>query len=240
MTISKTYLQKDSNSLNAAEQRFDVMPCGAGLSAPKTSLNSFATTKCVTLPKNAPTPAERPNGTDAARLPRLCRNAVGQRIIMRLIKKANLRIKGTGNEFVCPKDVHNELLKYGNVRIDGNNNKINIGGPNYLKFTDIKIFGNNNTLILPPGCYGKLNLEIRTSDAVVTVGHKTGFMGTDIILEEKGSRVIIGDDCMFAKETRLYCSDFHAVIDLKTGRPCNQGKEIVIGNHVWLGEGVKI
>ena len=44
---------------------------------------------------------------------------------MRLIKKANLRIKGTGNEFVCPKDVHNELLKYGNVRIDGNNNKIN-------------------------------------------------------------------------------------------------------------------
>lgn len=104
---------------------------------------------------------------------------------MRLIKKANLRIKGTGNEFVCPKDVHNELLKYGNVRIDGNNNKINIGGPNYLKFTDIKIFGNNNTLILPPGCYGKLNLEIRTSDAVVTVGHKTGFMGTDIILEEK-------------------------------------------------------
>ena len=42
------------------------------------------------------------------------------------------------------------------------------------------------------------------------------------------------------KETRLYCSGFHAVIDLKTGRPCNQGKEIVIGNHVWLGEGVKI
>ena len=41
MTISKTYLQKDSNSLNAAEQRFDVMPCGAGLSAPKTSLNKL-------------------------------------------------------------------------------------------------------------------------------------------------------------------------------------------------------
>ena len=41
MTISKTYLQKDSNSLNAAEQRFDVMPSGAGLSAPKTSLNKL-------------------------------------------------------------------------------------------------------------------------------------------------------------------------------------------------------
>lgn len=122
---------------------------------------------------------------------------------MRLIKKANLRIKGTGNEFVCPKDVHNELLKYGNVRIDGNNNKINIGGPNYLKFTDIKIFGNNNTLILPPGCYGKLNLEIRTSDAVVTVGHKTGFMGTDIILEEKGSRVIIGEGVKILKNCHV-------------------------------------
>ena len=106
---------------------------------------------------------------------------------MRLIKKANLRIKGTGNEFVCPKDVHNELLKYGNVRIDGNNNKINIGGPNYLKFTDIKIFGNNNTLILPPGCYGKLNLEIRTSDAVVTVGHKTGLWEPILFWKKKAA-----------------------------------------------------
>ena len=158
---------------------------------------------------------------------------------MRLIKKANLRIKGTGNEFVCPKDVHNELLKYGNVRIDGNNNKINIGGPNYLKFTDIKIFGNNNTLILPPGCYGKLNLEIRTSDAVVTVGHKTGFMGTDIILEEKGSRVIIGDDCMFSSGIDVWCTDTHAITDM-SGKITNKGQQVLIGKHVWVGKDVKI
>lgn len=159
---------------------------------------------------------------------------------MRLIKKTDLKIKGDDNEFICPENTCNELLKYGSVRIDGHNNKVNIGAPNYLKFTGIKIFGNNNTLILPPHCYGKLNLEIRTSHTTVIVGDKTGFMGTDIILEEKGSRVLIGNDCMFAKETRLYCSDFHAVIDRTTGKPLNQGKEIVIGNHVWLGEGVKI
>lgn len=55
MTISKTYLQKDSNSLNAAEQRFDVMPCGAGLSAPKTSLNKLCYNQMRDIAKNAPT-----------------------------------------------------------------------------------------------------------------------------------------------------------------------------------------
>lgn len=159
---------------------------------------------------------------------------------MRLIKKTNVKIKGVDNEFICPEELRNELLKYGSVRIDGNSNRVSIGGPNYLKYTNIKIFGDNNILSLPPRCYGKLNLEIRTSNTIVTVGDKTGFMRTDIILEEKDSKVIIGRECMFAKETRLYCSDFHSIIDLKTGRPLNQGQEIIIGNHVWVGEGVKI
>ena len=159
---------------------------------------------------------------------------------MHLFKNKRLRIEGKNNEFVCPKNEHNELLKYGSVKIKGNNNKINIGAPNYLKFTNIRITGNNNVVILPPKCYGKLELIITTSDTTVIVGDGTGFMGTEMVLYEKGSRVIIGKDCMIAKETRIYCSDFHAIIDLASGRPFNQGKEIIIGNHVWIGEGVKI
>ncbi len=159
---------------------------------------------------------------------------------MRLFRKKRFIIKGENNSFITPKDCRNELLKYGSLKIDGNNNKVDIGGPNYLKFTDINITGNNNTVILPAGCYGKLHLDIRASNTLVKVGLKTGFMGTDIVLQENNSQVIIGEGCMFAKETRLYCSDFHAVIDPLSKKPLNQGKEIVIGNHVWLGEAVKV
>ena len=159
---------------------------------------------------------------------------------MRLFKKKRFKIEGENNEFISPRKPHNELLKYGSLKIKGYGNKVDIRAPNYLKFTDIHINGDNNVVILPENCYGKLHLDIRASNTYVVVGDKTGFMGTDIILEENNSKVIIGNDCMFAKDTKLYCSDFHAVVDAKTKMPLNQGKEIIIGDHVWLGEAVKV
>ena len=175
-----------------------------------------------------------------AKLSRLCLQAFKELDFMRLFKKKRFVIKGEDNVFVSPKDSRNELLKYGALKINGNKNNVQIAAPNFLKFTDIHITGDNNTVILPANCYGKLHLDIRASNTIVQVGDKTGFMGTDIILEENNSKVIIGDDCMFAKDTKLYCSDFHSVIDSQTHKPLNQGKEIIIGNHVWLGEAVKI
>lgn len=159
---------------------------------------------------------------------------------MFFLKKKRLRISGNNNEFICPKTERNELLKYGKVKISGNNNQVHIPAPNYLKFSEITINGDNNTVILPPACYGKLNLNINCSHATFIVGEKTGFMGTEIAFRENGSKIIIGNDCMIAKESRIYCSDFHSIIDLSTGRAFNRGVEIIIGNHVWIGEGVKI
>ena len=101
---------------------------------------------------------------------------------MRLFRKKRFIIKGENNSFITPKDCRNELLKYGSLKIDGNNNKVDIGGPNYLKFTDINITGNNNTVILPAGCYGKLHLDIRASMSKVQVRTKSDFIGTDIVL----------------------------------------------------------
>lgn len=159
---------------------------------------------------------------------------------MRLFPKSRFIIKGHNNTFISSKKQHNELLKYGIVKINGNNNNINIGSPNYLKTSEILITGNNNTVVIPPNCYGGLKLDIRANNTTVLIGEKTGFMGTEIALQENDSKVIIGNDCMFAKETRIYCSDFHAIFSIHDNIPLNQGKEIVIGNHVWIGEGVKI
>lgn len=159
---------------------------------------------------------------------------------MRLFPKPRLTISDKNNTFTCSKKHHNELLKYGIVKIKGENNNINIGSPNYLKTSEILITGNNNTVIIPPNCFGGLKLDIRANNTTVIVGEKTGFMGTELVLQENNSKVIIGNDCMFAKETRIYCSDFHAIFSIHDNIPFNQGKEIIIGNHVWIGEGVKI
>jgi len=158
---------------------------------------------------------------------------------MRIFPKKRIKINKT-NIFNCNSKGHNELLKYGIIKISGQNNNICIGVPNYLKTGQILISGNNNTVIIPPNCYGGLKLEIKADNCTFTVGEKTGFMGTEVAMQENNSKIIVGSDCIIAKETRIYCSDFHAIIDLDKNLPFNQGKEIVIGNHVWLGEGVKI
>lgn len=158
---------------------------------------------------------------------------------MRFFPKTRIKIN-KNNIFNCNPKEHNELLKYGVVKISGQNNKIDIGTPNYFKTGEILVSGNNNTIIIPPNCYGGLKLDIRADNCTFIVGDKTGFMGTEIAMQENNSKIIIGNDCMIAKETRIYCSDFHAIIDLHTNLPFNQGKEIIIGNHVWLGEGVKV
>lgn len=159
---------------------------------------------------------------------------------MRLFPKSRFRIEGETNVFTSPKNKRNELLRYGNVKIKGHNNQVTVGAPNRLKSTEIIINGNNNTIVLPEHCWGGLKLNIRASNTTVIVGNNSGFMGTEIVLEENNSKVLIGEDCIIAKETRIYCSDFHAIFKISDGIPFNQGKEIIIGNHVWLGEGVKI
>ena len=56
----------------------------------------------------------------------------------------------------------------------------------------------------------------------------------------KGTRIVIGEDCMFSFGLRMYSSDMHTIFDVNSGEPLNihdrpPKNSIVIGNHVWLG-----
>lgn len=49
----------------------------------------------------------------------------------------------------------------------------------------------------------------------------------------------IGNDCLFSWGIKLRTSDGHSVVDLKTSKAINLPEDIVIGDHVWIGEDVK-
>lgn len=51
---------------------------------------------------------------------------------------------------------------------------------------------------------------------------------------EDDLHVTIGDDCMFSHDVHIQPSDSHSIIDLDTKKALNFGKDIVIGNHVWI------
>ena len=146
---------------------------------------------------------------------------------------------------------NNQICLLGNSKqnfLSGSNNSMKISGDNnHVTFDNIKgfrkgrirIFGNNNTVIMKSMVCGFLTLQIEADNCYVEIGNNVWFNGTEIFLHENNSKVIIGDKTMMALETSLFCSDFHAITDL-SGKPINQGREIIIGEHCWLGKGAKI
>lgn len=61
--------------------------------------------------------------------------------------------------------------------------------------------------------------------------------GVEIKLREHWD-VYIGKDCMFSSGISMWTSDGHAIFD-ETGKLINIGGDIIIGDHVWVGHGVK-
>lgn len=63
----------------------------------------------------------------------------------------------------------------------------------------------------------------------------------EIHVTDNDNCVTIGNDCMFSKNTKLWTSDGHAIIDLETNSVinCVYG-DITIEEHVWIGSDVAI
>lgn len=81
----------------------------------------------------------------------------------------------------------------------------------------------------------RLMIHIVDNNNVVHIGRGTTFEETVISVADCDNSVIVGEDCMFARNTRILASDFHAIIDLSTGKRINISKGVVIDNHVWIG-----
>jgi acyl-[acyl carrier protein]--UDP-N-acetylglucosamine O-acyltransferase len=60
--------------------------------------------------------------------------------------------------------------------------------------------------------------------------------GTSLILEGAERTMIIGDECMFALNTRVYTSDLHAIVDTTKEEWINPPRDVRIGTGVWVGQ----
>ena len=72
------------------------------------------------------------------------------------------------------------------------------------------------------------------------IGKNVSMLGSSFYLhDEPNTSVIIGDDCLFSFNNIIWPSDGHTILD-KEGNILNDGENIRIGNHVWIGMDVKI
>ena len=130
-----------------------------------------------------------------------------------------------------------------------------------------KFTGDNNHIVLHEPL-GKLTLDVNVSGGVFIEIHGGDLWERDIaVLKQRGEsctnelvigknftssgkthvnfcegggNVVIGDDCMFSWDVQLRTGDFHTIYDNDTKKLLNPNKDILIGNHVWVGAEVRI
>lgn len=98
--------------------------------------------------------------------------------------------------------------------------------------------GDNNTIIIGNKCFARLaEFHIEDSNNSIVCGDEVHFSGKIHMAVIEGTKLSIGDDCLFSSDIVLRTGDSHSLLDLKGDR-INFSKDIIIHNHVWVGHKV--
>ena len=147
-------------------------------------------------------------------------------------KKTSFFIKNNNNMLFFKKK---SILKNCQIIVEGFNNGLYIDKCTLLRDSYIKIEGNNNKIFIGSNCCLKnLTIDMKNDNSVIKIGDKTSIEEARITSFEP-YKIEIGKDCMFSANIVIMNTDVHKIYDIDTGLKTNEGKEISIGNHVWLG-----
>jgi len=144
------------------------------------------------------------------------------------------RVRVTGNGHHVQRS--NAILRDTRIEIAGTGCRLVIGPGARLWGCDISLVGDGVELLIGAGCqlrHARISVEDRGSRLVI--GAKTSMTGATLISQE-GALLQIGEDCMIAQHTELRNSDGHAISDSNDVR-INPARDVVLGNHVWIGLG---
>lgn len=83
------------------------------------------------------------------------------------------------------------------------------------------------------------SLRCRATDSHIRIGNLTTMMMGQITLHEAGA-ITLGEDCMLSGDIAMDVSDMHSILDMETGKRLNPPRDIEIGDHVWLAQGVRV
>ena len=125
------------------------------------------------------------------------------------------------------------------VVIEGNDNLLRIGAATRLGSGLIEIRDNRCSIVIGDRCLINGQLRCRADDSHMELGAETTIMSAMITLHEAG-RIRLGRDCMLSGDIQMDVSDMHSILDAATGARINPPEDIEIGDHVWLGQGVRV
>ncbi len=147
------------------------------------------------------------------------------------------RIMGHGNSIKH----RGAILKNVVFSIQGDNNTIEIQHGAVLEDVNIQAVGSRHHLFIGAeswvtGC----RFFFEDKNCRITLAGKNKFVDTKISAAEDGSKIIIGLESQCSGGSDIRTTDSHSLIDLDSGKRINPAHDVLIGDHVWIGEGVVI
>ena len=108
----------------------------------------------------------------------------------------------------------------------------------YLLNCDITFYGNNSVVFLRKSHHKhRVNISI-FSHSVIYIGEDNYFNphGNVYMMASEEQNILIGDNGLFSWGVWMRTSDAHGVYDCIQGKRLNNGRSVLVGNHVWLGQ----
>lgn len=138
----------------------------------------------------------------------------------------------------------NEKIDGLNIRINADNSLVRIQKPTKFRDCTLLIENDNCTYDIKSTIYeiGGTIFHLSAPCCKIQIGHNlsTG-CGTQINgFSSENVTVSIGNDCMISFGVIIRPDDGHTIFSPESKQILNYGKDIKIGNHVWLGEQVII
>ena len=122
----------------------------------------------------------------------------------------------------------------------GNNNRIVIKDGAHLSNCKIKFSGDDSEFIISNNCRISVNVHVNGDKGRIEIGEETTMARVLMVCQEEGSKILIGKDCMFSSDIFIRTSDSHSIIDIQSNKRINPPKDVIIDDHIWVGQSVKI
>lgn len=127
-------------------------------------------------------------------------------------------------------------ISQASIDIIGNDNIINIHPKARLGSVDIVLRGDHHRVFV--GCDVQMNaglLRLIHGGGLIAIGARTLIVEAKLISYEVGTKIVIGEDCLISSGVQAWTGDSHSIIDAKTGKRINYGRDITVANNVWIG-----
>lgn len=140
------------------------------------------------------------------------------------------------------KETETQNIKGLNIEWLGSKGQLKVHLPINFSNTTVQIGDNGIVEFYENSNIKNLFIRCASADSFVKIGKNFSIESGQFILArgQKEQSITIGDNCLFSSNIFIQTSDGHSILDLEGKVLNNNGGQISIGNHVWLGHGVSV